>query len=66
MTDRKKMSAKEIFRTLVFQYHLDETIPVELLAGIVSHLLYPADPTGEAHNKYKLLLTSIMREHNNE
>jgi hypothetical protein len=44
--DKKRLSPKEIFRTLAFHYHIDDNIPVELLAEMVSGLYYPANPEG--------------------
>lgn len=44
--DKKRLSPKEIFRTLAFHYHLDDNIPVELLAEMVSGLYYPVSPEG--------------------
>jgi hypothetical protein len=65
MMEKKKLTGKEIFRTLAFQYHLDETIPLELLGDMVSTLIYPNDVIGEAKSKYKNLLVQFMKEYNN-
>jgi hypothetical protein len=64
--DKKKLSPKEIFRTLAFHYHLDDVIPIELLAEMVSSLYYPLNPQGEAKLKYKKTLANFMKEYNNQ
>lgn len=50
----------------MFQYHLDEVIPLELLAEVVSTLYYPLDVVGEAKGKYKKSLVFFMKEYNNQ
>lgn len=64
--DKKRLSPKEIFRTLAFHYHLDDAIPIDLLAEMVSSLYYPVNPEGEAKLKYKKLLVGFMKEYNSQ
>lgn len=64
--DKKKLSPKEIFRTLAFHYHLDDVISLEVLADMVSLMYYPADPKGEPRLRYKKLLLDFMKEYNNQ
>jgi hypothetical protein len=44
--DKKKLSPKEIFRILLFHYHYDEKIPLEILCDMVSSVYYPKDVIG--------------------
>lgn len=59
--DKKKLTPKEIFRTLAFHYHYDEKIPLDLLCDMVSAIYYPKDPTGETRKRYKNLLIMLMK-----
>ena len=41
MESKKKLSSKEIYRTLCFHYHIEHDLPLDLLADMVSLLYYP-------------------------
>lgn len=64
MQNKKKLSPKQIFRTLAFHYHIDCEMPLELLADMVSLLYYPVNPQDEPRLKYKKLLLDFMKDYN--
>ena len=61
MLDKKKLTPKEIFRTLAFHYHFDEKIPLDMLCDMVSSVYYPKDPKGDAKKRYQVLLVALMK-----
>ena len=63
--DKKKLSPKEIFRTLAFHYHYDEQIPLDVICDMVSSVYYPKDKKGDSKNRYRVLLVALMKEHTN-
>ena len=66
MDSKKKLSPKEIYRTLAFHYHIDNEIPIELLADMVSILYYPVNPQDEPRLKYKKVLIEYMKDSNSQ
>ncbi len=64
--DKKKLTPKQIFRTLAFHYHLSDGIPLDLLADMVSMLYYPVQPMGEPRLRYKKLLLDFMKDYNSQ
>lgn len=59
---KRKISSKEMFRTIAFEYKQDEKISIDLLSEVVSNIFYPNEVTGEARRRYKTLIYNILKE----
>lgn len=59
---KRRISSKEMFRTLAFEYKQDDRISIDLLSDIVSGLFYPNEVAGEARRRYKALIYNILKE----
>lgn len=59
---KRRISSKEMFRTICFEYRQDDRISVDLLSDIVSNLFYPNEVAGDARRRYKALIHNILKE----
>ncbi|EAS07408.2 hypothetical protein TTHERM_00569460 (macronuclear) [Tetrahymena thermophila SB210] len=61
----KKMSNKEIFRILAFEFRQSDSIGIKisLISEMVSNLFYPNDVTGEAKKAFKDLIEKAFKSH---
>ncbi|KAL4510718.1 hypothetical protein ABPG72_004872 [Tetrahymena utriculariae] len=61
----KKMSNKEIFRILAFEFRQSDSIGIKisLISDMVSNLFYPNDATGEAKKAFKDLIEKAFKSH---
>lgn len=59
---KRRISSKEVFRTIAFEYKQDDRISIDLLSDIVSNMFYPNEVSGDGRRRYKVQLYNILKE----